>query len=120
MDGHDLVSLKEYVDVLFTERQRLLDMQFQEGQRAIDKAERTMNSRLEGMNEFQDQLRDQASRLISRDEVNSSLKSMDESIRGLQKIADTAAGKASQTSMLFAAAISVAGLILGLINLFMK
>lgn len=36
---------------------------------AIDKAERTLSARLEGMNEIREAMKDQASKLVTRNEV---------------------------------------------------
>ncbi len=57
------VPLKEHIEV------RLAAMK-----EAVDKAEKTLNQRLEGMNEFRDTLKDQASRLATKDEVGLMLK----------------------------------------------
>ena len=66
----DIVTLREYVDKLFTLNQQ-----------AIDKAEHSMNNRLEGMNEFRDSLKDQAVKFISRDEINLMFKQLEDRTR---------------------------------------
>jgi hypothetical protein len=109
MHSSDGVSIRDYVDLRFVEAQR-----------GIDKAEATMSARLATMNEFRDQLKDQAGKFITRDELTSLMNQIDGDIKALQKITDRAEGKASQNSVLFAALVSVVGLILGLINMFGK
>lgn len=95
------VSLREYVDLRFVETQR-----------AIDKAEATMNERLAGMNEFRTTLKDQAATFIPRLEYDGAMERIKANVAALQKIADVSAGKASQGSMLLALAISVLGLLI--------
>jgi len=109
MRSSDGVCIKDYVD-----------LRFAEAQRGIDKAESTMSARLATMNEFRDQLKDQAGRFITREEMNALLGQVHDDVKALQKISDRAEGKASQNSMLFAAVVSIVGLILGLVNMFNK
>jgi ElaB/YqjD/DUF883 family membrane-anchored ribosome-binding protein len=109
MRHDDGVSLRDYID-----------LRFNEAQRAIDKAEAMMSARLATMNEFRDQLKDQAGRFTTRDEVNIITGKMNEEIKALQKIADRGEGKASQNAFLFTAIMAVVGLILGIVNLFVK
>jgi hypothetical protein len=88
-----------------------------------------INARLTSMNEFRDQLKDQAMRFITREEINISFDSLKtelrsshklvcDDIRELQKTADESRGKASQSALIFTALMSLAGLILGLIHIF--
>jgi hypothetical protein len=103
MHSSDGVSIRDYIDLRFTEFQR-----------AVDKAEATMGSRLAGMNEFRDTLKDQASRFITRDD----LRFLQDEVKSLRKITDMAEGKASQNSVLWSYAIGAIGIILGVIHLF--
>jgi len=107
------VSLKEYVDLRFAENQR-----------SIEKAERTMNSRLEGMNEFRATLKDQASRFLTREEVMLMLKPLEKSsdehakdIKSLELTRAELAGKASQKSVYIAWVLSVIGIVISVIKL---
>ncbi len=54
----DTVTIKDYIDG------RLSDLKD-----SIDNARDSMNTRLEGMNEFRDSLRDQAQRFATREQV---------------------------------------------------
>jgi len=103
------VSIKEYFERLFTDNQR-----------AIDKAEQMMNQRLEGMNEFREQLKDQASKFITREELNIICTGFQTEIKALRKLADIAEGKASQNAVILTALASVIGILLGVINFFVK
>ncbi len=109
MHTRDGVSLKEYVDTRFAAAQQ-----------AIDKAEATMTARLATMNEFREQLRDQAGHFITRDELNIQIKKLSEDVDALQKIADVAEGKASQSSMIFSYAISIISLIIAIASLVLR
>ena len=66
----DAVSLREYLDreihnlsLRLAEQQRYTD-------KAVDKAEFALSKRLDGMNEFRDALRDQASRMATREQLD--------------------------------------------------
>ena len=102
------VPLKEYADA-----------RFEAIARAVDKAESTLAARLAGMNEFRDQLKDQASRFVTREEVQLTVKPIVEDIRCIRDFINKQEGKASQRSVLFAAALGLSGLILGLLRLFL-
>lgn len=109
MHLQDWVSLRDYVD-----------KQFELNAVALDKAERTMNARLEGMNEFRETLKDQASRFVTRDQVELMIKPLCDDVRSLRTLADKAEGKASQNAMLGTLFISIVSLVIGIIRLVVK
>ena len=75
------VALKEYLDQRLDDfRIQVLD-RFRLADDAVAKAERTMNERLNSMNEFRDALRDQSNRMATRSEVEK----IDEAVRDLQR-----------------------------------
>lgn len=63
------VALKEHLERMLFELDRRYQQRFELNDSAIAKAERTMNDRLNAMNEFRDALRDQANRMATRVEV---------------------------------------------------
>ncbi len=63
------VALKEYMDRRIDDLAAAFRERFTLNDSAIAKAERTMNERLNSMNEFRDALRDQANRMATRVEV---------------------------------------------------
>jgi len=65
---HTVVGLKEYVDMRFSESEKAKDNALHSIEIARREAQTAMEKRLEGMNEFRDQLRDQATRFITREE----------------------------------------------------
>jgi Flp pilus assembly protein TadD len=91
---------------------RYIDTRFKASDRATESARTTMEKRLEGMNEFRDQLKDQAARFVTREELNP----MQEDLRVLRESKATLEGKASYTSMMVALALSAGALIVGLLN----
>ncbi len=63
------VALKEYLDRRIDDLKVAITDRFALNDNAIAKAERTMNERLNSMNEFRDALKDQAGRMATRAEV---------------------------------------------------
>lgn len=87
------------------ERMRLINL-------ATDKAAESMNLRLEGMNEFRDQLRDQAQNFVSRIE----LAALADKIDVQQSELDKGEGRRTVITTLVAAATSlIIGLTIGLV-----
>ena len=109
MTERGCVRFKEYVDVRFDALTR-----------AVDKAESTLAVRLAGMNEFREQLKDQAARFITRDEASLMLGPVCEDMRTVRDFMTRQEGKASQLSVLIALALGLAGLLLGLLRMFLK
>jgi hypothetical protein len=70
MSPDQTVSWKEYVDTRFSDFERRITERFDASDDAVTKAERTMNERLNGMNEFRDALKDQSSRMATRVELD--------------------------------------------------
>lgn len=80
---------------------------------ATEKALDASNKRLEGMNEFRDALKDQASTFITRAEYDRTR----EDIKNMEISAATLAGKASQKSVNLALVISVTSGLIGILAL---
>ncbi len=76
------ISLKEYFERRIAEIERRLELQFTLNDRAIHKAEETMNARLNSMNEFRDALRDQSNRMATRVELERVEQDLNEVRRG--------------------------------------
>jgi hypothetical protein len=64
------VSWRDYVDGQINALHRLYDSRFKAMEQAVDKAEQQLRARLEGMNEFREALKDQASRLATRESLD--------------------------------------------------
>jgi len=103
------VTLKEYFDT------RILALD-----RATAQAASQMERRLEGMNEFRDTLKDQAARLITREEFTAVMGSMNKEIAGLREFRSALEAKASQASVMYVAVLSFLSLMVGVIGLLVK
>ena len=111
------VSLKEYIDRRIDELdQRLLD-RFTQSDSSVAKAERTMNERLNSMNEFRDALRDQANRMATRAEVEK----MNEEIQELRRAKSNLDGRMVILNVTVSAAVSIlTGLLVGAVLMMMS
>lgn len=105
----DTISLKEYIDL----RVRNVD-------ESVSIAYRSMEKRLAGMNEFRDTLKDQASKFVTRAEIEDKVETMQKQIDVLLISKATLEGKASQQSVVTALIISAIGIVLGLIGIISK
>ena len=63
------VALRDYFDRRLEDLDRRVMDRFTLSDAAVSKAERTMNDRLNSMNEFRDALKDQAGRMATRSEL---------------------------------------------------
>jgi hypothetical protein len=64
------VALKEYLERRIDDLDRRIMERFVNSDQSVAKAERTMNERLNSMNEFRDALKDQANRMATRIELD--------------------------------------------------
>jgi hypothetical protein len=83
------VALKEYFERRLEDLDRRITDRFDLNESAVAKAERTMNERLNSMNEFRDALKDQASRMVTRIEHDK----LDAEIRHLQQAQSNLEGR---------------------------
>jgi hypothetical protein len=116
----NVVSLKEYVLAEINALRRDMDSKFEAQQREVETALAAQNKRFEAVNEFRGTLSDQASRFVTRDEMQSQFKPALEDIRVLRDAKSNLEGKASQTSMMVAAVLGAVGAITGILTLIMK
>jgi hypothetical protein len=104
------VTLKEHLEAQI----RWLDRYFMDQVKSIEAktelAKADIDTRLQGMNEFRDALRDQASRLATRQELDLHVSSMDKRIKSIEISRATADGKTIMLSgfIAFIASILVA------------
>jgi hypothetical protein len=121
------VSLLDHFDVRFAALEKAINQRFDESKEAVLKAEGQMNKRLEGMNEFRDTIKDiqkasaiAAEKFIDRDNLELMLKPICDDIRGLQKIANIAEGKASKSTVWGSYALAIVSLIIAAVKVFVK
>ena len=100
MEEHStLVGLQHYIEVLLKNERELTQQRFESMLRAVDKAEQTMNARLEGMNEFRRQLESQEMRYVQRAVLDELMRTMDIRLTTLERASNIMTGK---TAMLWA------------------
>ena len=105
----DGVSLKEYIISLIDGVKE-----------SVNVAREAMDKRLNGMNEFRDTLKDQASRFVTRDEVNTKIDNMASQLEELKLNKAMLEGKASQSSATTALIFGIVGVILSVVGLVMS
>lgn len=121
------VPLKEYVDKRFEDADKAIQkaLESQEkavnaalasSEKAVDKAEKTAEKWRENANEWREAMNDRESSFARKADGERNA----EDIKKLQLSEATLAGKASQNSVIFLAALAIASLIVSLIALFIK
>jgi hypothetical protein len=91
----------------FAEQIRWVDKYFQQqldnSKEEVEKAYRQLESRLAGMNEFRDTLKDQAIRLATKDDIMA----LDKRINLLERFQSTGEGRAGGTAVFWAIGASI-------------
>jgi hypothetical protein len=138
------ITLREFFDTRIREQEAQFNIKISALEKAIIVAATAMEKRLEGMNEFRDQLRDQTGTFVTKPEygqqmlrVNDDIKSLsdikaqfigrpehdgmfvklNDDIRVLRESKANLEGKASQSSVNIAMIIAVVGIILGIVGI---
>lgn len=102
------VPLREYLETRFSDRALFFQAEVRSIREAIEKAEHQLNIRLDSMNAFRDALREQASRLASREEVAIRFDLFDTRLKALELHGAETRGRAAITSAMVATAVSFA------------
>ena len=100
------ITLKEYFEVRVTALEK-----------ATTLAAEQMDKRLEGMNEFRGQLKDQGATFLTRNEYAIAHEKLCDDIKLLREFRAQLEGKASQQAVILAMIISVIGIILSIVSL---
>ncbi len=132
----DSVSLKEYIEkrleaiendiIEIKEWQcRIMDketfkVEFNSLERATQIAAANLEKRLEGMNEFRQQMKDQAGSFITRVEHSAMIDRFDGDIKSLRESRAMLEGKASQTTALGAIVLSSLGILIAVISIILR
>jgi len=121
----DGVSLKEHFDDKFDMQCKKFNNQIASLSNAVDKSERLLQVRLEGLNEWRDQNKDIISKFVTKTEINLQVKRLEdklvtlgEDIKKLELSKAELQGKASQTTALIAMVGGLLGIVLSVIALF--
>ncbi len=116
MPDDDKVTLRDHFQSQLHWLDRYFDRRLLDAKDAIDKAENQLNARLEGMNEFRDTLKDQASKLATKDEVALSLGALEKRMQSIERILASGEGHRSVSSVWWVIGGSIlTGVVVGLI-----
>ncbi len=132
----DSVSLKEYIekrleaienDIIEIKawQHRIMDketfkVEFNSLERATQIAAANLEKRLEGMNEFRQQIKDQTGTFVTRVEHGAVIDRFDGDIKSLRESRAMLEGKASQTTALGAVLLSGLGLLLAIVGILLR
>jgi hypothetical protein len=114
------ISLKDYFDMRFNELKNYMDIRFNSIDKATILSNESLDARLEGMNEFRNSMKDQASSFITRQEFSICIERLGEDVKLLREINAKSEGKASQNSVNIAYVIAFVGIIIGICGLLIK
>ena len=112
-DYQDGVSLRDFLCNKISNLDQKMELTFKLNQSAIDKAESSMNARLESMNEFRDTLRDQNKTFITKSEHEY----LEKQIVDLQLSKAELAGKATQSSVNISYIIAILSILISVVSL---
>jgi len=101
----EAVTLRDYIEA----KLEAVDRQTQA-------AAQTMDKRLDGMNEFRETLRDQASKFVTRAELTIQIDRLTDRQDELRTFKNRLEGKASAISVYIAYAIAIIGIVLNIIG----
>jgi uncharacterized protein YegL len=86
----------------------------------LSEAKESLEGRLRGMNEFRDQLKDQAARFITREELSVIITRFGDDIKDLRTFKDKMSGMATQKSLSFVQLIALLSLAVSVFGLFLR
>ena len=92
ISGWTVDTLHELVNVRFDAMEKAVDAALAAAEKANDKADTATEKRFEGVNEFRDQLKDQAATFITRVEVDARDRGLNSKIDDLKESRSRSAG----------------------------
>lgn len=117
------VSLRDYLEVKMQSLSDKLDAQatfnalhFDLNERAIKKAEESMTTRLEGMNEFRNQIKDERANLATKDITDA----LEKRVNGLELTGAKIAGKADQSELTSTKIMAIIAILCGIAGIVLK
>ena len=111
------ISMRDYVENKFINLTDLFETKITANEKAVELASKTLSARLDLMNEFRMQLKDQAATFFPRVEHDIYIKSVDKDIRELRESRAELAGKASQKAVTISVIIAVISTLISIIAL---
>jgi flagellar basal body-associated protein FliL len=112
-----ILSLKEYIETLFLEKEKQQEQKFVSLDRAVTKAEIATEKRFESVNEFRATLADQQRMLIPRLEYEVAHKALLEKLEDAQDRLEKLENIKQSKTALWAYVIGVGGFLTGIISL---
>jgi len=119
-NGDTKVPLREHVDIRVNSLEKLLEAQFAAIEKATALYQRTLDVRLEGLNEWRQQSKDREREFLPREEYRVSHDRVVEDVRSLRESRAEISGKASQKSVNITQGIALAALAGTLINVALR
>lgn len=98
----------------------LIDAKLIASSLALEKFSVANNERLKSMNEFRNALKDQTSAFITRTEVELKNRHLEDGMNLLSKKTAQSEGRASQTAVFVAIVLALIGIVIGVIQIFVK
>ena len=111
------VALKEYVDTRLYDMCLKIEQHFDLLDKAVNKSERAMDKRLDGMNEFRDALEDQNRTFMPRKELESIIGDIQDKLNRLEKHQERIANMKQGGNIVWAYVLSGVSLMAALIAL---
>ena len=106
------VGLREYFDIRIAELDRHIDTKITAINTAVEKAEKALSHRLDGMNEIREAMRDTIERMTTKEEVTLKLDTINQSIRSLEISRAYLVGVAATVSAVVSITIALVGFLL--------
>ena len=120
MTDREYVSLKEYIDGRFNELDKRLTDRFLASDKAIVTAANTLETRLQHLNEFRNQILEERSCYARKDEVELRLCGITEKLDSIAKLVSFSGGKTAgkewAIGIFIAIALSLAGFVITLVK----
>jgi hypothetical protein len=113
MTDHDVISLKEYIDLRFGELEKQLEVRFDGASKALTIAANNLETRLEGLNEFRSQIQEERNLYARKDEMNLQLEALREKVTFA---GGKTAGKEYMIGLFVAIGLGVAALIVNILT----
>jgi hypothetical protein len=113
------ITICEFFTVRLNDLKGYIDTKFDAADVANRLARENVNTRLDSMNEFRMQLKDQAANFITRAEHDALITKYDADVRFLREETAKAAGKASQQDVGGARMIGYVGILIAVVSLIM-
>ena len=116
MTDQDNINLKEYINSKIIDMEKLFETRITSLEKATIVAANLMEKRLESMNEFRQQLKDQSNTFITRNEHGIQHEKVVDDIRSLRESRSCFEGKASQADVNKIRTVAIIGVIIAVIS----